>query len=182
MENKLRVFRKELFLGVIQRMLERDGRLTLLEQNKVITPHPFFRIFSTSNTVGLGNWSGLYQGTQVINQGQMDRWDIVAALNYLKPEEEEKILLSKIVELSSDKTKQMISLANITRKSFESGDISTLMSTRTLITWAENWRIFKDFQFAFSLAFLNKCEKNEKVLVTEYYQRCFAEEFKNDLN
>jgi len=161
---------------VIQRMLEREGRLTLLDQNRVIEPNPAFRIFATSNTVGLGNWNGLYQGTQLLNHGQMDRWDIVAALNYLEPAEEEKILLSKVPELGPDITKQMIALANLTRKGFEAGDISTLMSTRTLITWGENWRIFKDLQLGFTLAFLNKCESEEKPLVAEYYQRCFATE------
>jgi cobaltochelatase CobS len=165
---------------VIQRMLEREGRLTLLDQNRVINPNPAFRIFATSNTVGLGNWNGLYQGTQLLNHGQMDRWDIVAALNYLEPAEEQKILMAKVPELSDAEAKAMISLANLTRAGFAAGDISTLMSTRTLITWGENWRIFKDLQIAFSLAFLNKCESEEKVLVAEYYQRCFASEL--DLN
>jgi len=161
---------------VIQRMLEREGRLTLLDQNRVIEPNPAFRIFATSNTVGLGNWNGLYQGTQLLNHGQMDRWDIVAALNYLEPAEEEKILRAKVPELSSETASQMIALANLTRKGFEAGDISTLMSTRTLITWGENWRIFKDLGLGFTLAFLNKCESEEKILVAEYYQRCFAQE------
>jgi len=161
---------------VIQRMLEREGRLTLLDQNRVIEPNPAFRIFATSNTVGLGNWNGLYQGTQLLNHGQMDRWDIVAALNYLEPIEEEKILLAKVPELSPETAKQMIALANLSRKGFEAGDISTLMSTRTLITWGENWRIFKDLQLGFTLAFLNKCESEEKELIAEYYQRCFATE------
>ena len=161
---------------VIQRMLEREGRLTLLDQNRVIEPNPAFRIFATSNTVGLGNWNGLYQGTQLLNHGQMDRWDIVAALNYLEPAEEEKILLAKVPELSSETASQMIALANLTRKGFEAGDISTLMSTRTLITWGENWRIFKDLGLGFTLAFLNKCESEEKILVAEYYQRCLAQE------
>jgi len=161
---------------VIQRMLEREGRLTLLDQNRVINPNPAFRIFATSNTVGLGNWNGLYQGTQLLNHGQMDRWDIVAALNYLEPAEEQKILLAKVPELSDAQAKAMISLANLTRSGFAAGDISTLMSTRTLITWGENWRIFKDLQIAFALAFLNKCESEEKTLVAEYYQRCFASE------
>jgi cobaltochelatase CobS len=160
---------------VIQRMLEREGRLTLLDQNRVIEPNPAFRIFATSNTVGLGNWNGLYQGTQLLNHGQMDRWDIVAALNYLEAGEEEKILLAKVPELSSETASQMIALANLTRKGFEAGDISTLMSTRTLITWGENWRIFKDLGLGFTLAFLNKCETEEKILVAEYYQRCFAQ-------
>jgi cobaltochelatase CobS len=159
---------------VIQRMLEREGRLTLLDQNRVIEPNIGFRIFATSNTVGLGNWNGLYQGTQLLNHGQMDRWDIVAALNYLEPQEEEKILRAKVPELSSEQSASMISLANLTRKGFEAGDISTLMSTRTLITWGENWRIFKDLQLGFTLAFLNKCESEEKNLVGEYYQRCFS--------
>jgi cobaltochelatase CobS len=159
---------------VIQRMLEREGRLTLLDQNRVIEPNPAFRIFATSNTVGLGNWNGLYQGTQLLNHGQMDRWDIVAALNYLVPEEEQKILLAKVPELSPETTSQMIALANLTRKGFEAGDISTLMSTRTLITWGENWRIFKNLELGFTLAFLNKCETEEKILVAEYFQRCFA--------
>jgi cobaltochelatase CobS len=161
---------------VIQRMLEREGRLTLLDQNRVIEPNPAFRIFATSNTVGLGNWNGLYQGTQLLNHGQMDRWDIVAALNYLEPAEEEKILLAKVPELSPETASQMIALANLTRKGFEAGDISTLMSTRTLITWGENWRIFKDLRLGFTLAFLNKCETEEKILVAEYYQRCFSQE------
>jgi len=161
---------------VIQRMLEREGRLTLLDQNRVINPNPAFRIFATSNTVGLGNWNGLYQGTQLLNHGQMDRWDIVAALNYLEPSEEQKIVLAKVPELSDAQAKAMIGLANLTRSSFAAGDISTLMSTRTLITWGENWRIFKDLQLAFALAFLNKCESEEKILVAEYYQRCFASE------
>ena len=161
---------------VIQRMLEREGRLTLLDQNRVIEPNPAFRIFATSNTVGLGNWNGLYQGTQLLNHGQMDRWDIVAALNYLEPAEEEKILRAKVPELSSKTASQMIALANLTRKGFEAGDISTLMSTRTLITWGENWRIFKDLGLGFTLAFLNKCESEEKILVAEYYQRCFTQE------
>jgi len=165
---------------VIQRMLEREGRLTLLDQNRVINPNPAFRIFATSNTVGLGNWNGLYQGTQLLNHGQMDRWDIVAALNYLELEEEKKILLAKVPELSDAQAKAMIGLANLTRDGFAAGDISTLMSTRTLITWGENWRIFKDLQIAFSLAFLNKCESEEKTLVAEYYQRCFASEL--DIN
>ncbi|MBU3619246.1 MoxR family ATPase [Polynucleobacter sp. JS-Fieb-80-E5] len=160
---------------VIQRMLEREGRLTLLDQNRVIEPNPAFRIFATSNTVGLGNWNGLYQGTQLLNHGQMDRWDIVAALNYLEPAEEEKILLAKVPELSPETAGQMIALANLTRKGFEAGDISTLMSTRTLITWGENWRIFNDLELGFTLAFLNKCETEEKILVAEYYQRCFAQ-------
>lgn len=161
---------------VIQRMLEREGRLTLLDQNRVIEPNPAFRIFATSNTVGLGNWNGLYQGTQLLNHGQMDRWDIVAALNYLEPAEERKILLAKVPELSPETASQMIALANLTRKGFEAGDISTLMSTRTLITWGENWQIFKDLGLGFTLAFLNKCETEEKILVAEYYQRCFAQE------
>lgn len=161
---------------VIQRMLEREGRLTLLDQNRVIEPNLAFRIFATSNTVGLGNWNGLYQGTQLLNHGQMDRWDIVAALNYLEPKEEAAIVAAKIPELPTELIDSMVALANLTRQSFESGDLSTLMSTRTLITWGENWKIFKDLKLAFDLAFLNKCESEEKILVAEYFQRCFARE------
>jgi cobaltochelatase CobS len=165
---------------VIQRMLEREGRLTLLDQNRVVNPNAAFRIFATSNTVGLGNWNGLYQGTQLLNHGQMDRWDIIAALNYLEPNEEQKILMAKVRELSPETASQMIALANLTRKGFEAGDISTLMSTRTLITWGENWQILKDLELGFIFAFLNKCESEEKILVSEYYQRCFAKPLFNN--
>ena len=171
---------------VIQRMLEREGRLTLLDQNQVIEPHPFFRIFATCNTVGLGNFNGLYRGTQLLNHGQMDRWDIVAALNYLNPENEAKILAARVPELltldNRETLNAMIALANFTRKGFEAGDLSTLMSTRTLITWGENWRIFSDLQLAFRLAFLNKCEEDEKGLVAEYFQRCFNLELNTQYN
>lgn len=162
---------------VIQRMLEREGRLTLLDQNRVIEPHLYFRIFATSNTVGLGNWNNIYHGTQLLNQGQMDRWDIVAALNYLEPQAEERIIKAKVPLLNAPEhaaiAGQMIALANLTRKGFAAGDLSTLMSTRTVITWAENWTIFGDLETAFRLAFLNKCDFEEKLLIGEYYQRCF---------
>ena len=165
---------------VIQRMLEREGRLTLLDQNRVIEPHAAFRIFATSNTVGLGNWNGLYQGTQLLNHGQMDRWDIVAALNYLSPAQEIEIVLARVpeigVESSAHVVPSMVELANLTRQGFAAGDLSTLMSTRTLITWAENWRIFNNLALAFRLAFLNKCEAEEQALVAELYQRCFDTE------
>jgi cobaltochelatase CobS len=165
---------------VIQRMLEREGRLTLLDQNRVIEPHTAFRIFATSNTVGLGNWNGLYQGTQLLNHGQMDRWDIVAALNYLSPAQEIEIVLARVPEMGIDSSahlvQSMVELANLTRQGFAAGDLSTLMSTRTLITWAENWRIFNNLALAFRLAFLNKCEAEEQALVAEFYQRCFAAE------
>jgi len=165
---------------VIQRMLEREGRLTLLDQNRVIEPHAAFRIFATSNTVGLGNWNGLYQGTQLLNHGQMDRWDIVAALNYLSPAQEIEIVLARVpeigVESSAHIVQSMVELANLTRQGFAAGDLSTLMSTRTLITWAENWRIFNNLALAFRLAFLNKCEAEEQALVAEFYQRCFDTE------
>lgn len=165
---------------VIQRMLEREGRLTLLDQNRVIEPHPAFRIFATSNTVGLGNWNGLYHGTQLLNHGQMDRWDIVAALNYLAPAQEAEIVLARVPEIGIDSlanlVQSMVQLANLTRQAFAAGDLSTLMSTRTLITWAENWRIFNNLAIAFRLAFLNKCEAEEQPLVAEFYQRCFDAE------
>ena len=165
---------------VIQRMLEREGRLTLLDQNRVIEPHTAFRIFATSNTVGLGNWNGLYQGTQLLNHGQMDRWDIVAALNYLSPTQEAEIVLARVPEIGINSSvslvQSMVELANLTRQGFAAGDLSTLMSTRTLITWAENWRIFNNLALAFRLAFLNKCEAEEQPLVAEFYQRCFDAE------
>jgi cobaltochelatase CobS len=165
---------------VIQRMLEREGKLTLLDQNRVIEPHPAFRIFATSNTVGLGNWNSIYHGTQLLNHGQMDRWDVVAALNYLEPDAEAQIIKAKVPSLNNSENNlvvgQMIALANLTRNGFAAGDLSTLMSTRTVITWAENWAIFGDLALAFRLAFLNKCETEEKKLIAEYYQRCFNTE------
>jgi cobaltochelatase CobS len=165
---------------VIQRMLEREGKLTLLDQNRVIEPHPAFRIFATSNTVGLGNWNSIYHGTQLLNHGQMDRWDVVAALNYLEPDAEAQIIKAKVPSLNNSENSlvvgQMIALANLTRNGFAAGDLSTLMSTRTVITWAENWAIFGDLALAFRLAFLNKCESEEKKLIAEYYQRCFNTE------
>lgn len=165
---------------VIQRMLEREGKLTLLDQNRVIEPHSAFRIFATSNTVGLGNWNSIYHGTQLLNHGQMDRWDVVAALNYLEPDAEAQIIKAKVPSLNNSENNlvvgQMIALANLTRNGFAAGDLSTLMSTRTVITWAENWAIFGDLALAFRLAFLNKCETEEKKLIAEYYQRCFNTE------
>ena len=165
---------------VIQRILEVEGKLTLLDQNRVIRPHPAFRLFATANTVGLGDTTGLYHGTQQINQGQMDRWNIVATLNYLPPEEEAKIILSKTPTMRDEKGKkmigQMISLADMTRRGFINGDISTVMSPRTVITWAENARIFGDLGLAFRLTFLNKCDEAERPIVAEYYQRCFNQE------
>ena len=165
---------------VIQRILEVEGKLTLLDQNKVLTPHPSFRLFSTANTVGLGDTSGLYHGTQQINQGQMDRWHIVSILNYLEPELELSVVLAKVASLNSKKgieeTNNMISVADLTRQGFANGDISTLMSPRTVISWAENTNIFKDRKKAFEVTFLNKCDETERVIISEYYQRCFDEE------
>ena len=165
---------------VIQRVLEVEGKMTLLDQNRVIRPHPAFRLFATSNTVGLGDTTGLYHGTQQINQGQMDRWNVVATLNYLPEDEELKIVLAKVPELSDKKGlergKQMIQLAELTRRGFMNGDISTVMSPRTVITWAENTRIFKDLGFAFRVTFLNKCDEAERPIVAEYFQRCFDSE------
>ena len=166
---------------VIQRVLEVSGRLTLLDQNRVIRPHPAFRLFATANTVGLGDTSGLYHGTQQINQGQMDRWSIVATLNYLPHDAETNIVLAKVK--SFDKTKEgrdainkMVRVADLTRNAFMSGDLSTVMSPRTVITWAENSEIFGDVGFAFRLTFLNKCDELERPLVAEFYQRCFGKE------
>ncbi|HAM46211.1 MAG TPA: cobaltochelatase subunit CobS, partial [Alphaproteobacteria bacterium] len=165
---------------VIQRVLEVDGKLTLLDQNKVIRPHPFFRLFSTTNTIGLGDTSGLYHGTQQINQGQMDRWNIVTTLNYLPHDAEVDIVLSKSPSYDSDIGKKtladMVTVADLTRAAFMNGDISTVMSPRTVLTWAENASIFNDVGFAFRLTFLNKCDELERPTVAEFYQRCFGEE------
>jgi cobaltochelatase CobS len=165
---------------VIQRVLEVEGKLTLLDQNRVIRPHPAFRLFSTANTVGLGDTTGLYHGTQQINQGQMDRWNIVATLNYLPHDAEVEIVLSKVPTWSTDDGKKtisaMVALADLTRAGFIAGDISTVMSPRTVMTWAENARIFGDIGFAFRLTFLNKCDEIERATVAEYYQRCFGSE------
>ncbi len=166
---------------VIQRVLEVEGRLTLLDQNRVIKPHPSFRLFATANTVGLGDTTGLYHGTQQINQGQMDRWNIVATLNYLPHAQETAIVLAKMGIEPSDKAakkqiESMVALADLTRAGFINGDISTVMSPRTVITWSENARIFKDVGFAFRLTFLNKCDEAERSTVAEYYQRCFNED------
>ncbi len=165
---------------VIQRVLEVEGKLTLLDQNKVIRPHPMFRLFSTANTVGLGDTTGLYHGTQQINQGQMDRWNIVATLNYLPHAQEVSIVLAKLGSEGDAKMKKqieaMVALADLTRAGFIAGDISTVMSPRTVITWAENARIFGDVGFAFRLTFLNKCDEAERATVAEYYQRCFNED------
>lgn len=165
---------------VIQRVLEIDGKLTLLDQNRVMTPHPYFRLFSTTNTVGLGDTTGLYHGTQQINQGQMDRWNIVSTLNYLPHDAEKEIVLSKVPEYASKQEQELVSsmveLADLTRDGFMNGDISTVMSPRTVITWAENAKIFDDIAVAFRLTFLNKCDEMERPVVAEYYQRCFGEE------
>jgi cobaltochelatase CobS len=165
---------------VIQRVLEVEGKLTLLDQNKVVRPSPAFRLFSTANTVGLGDTTGLYHGTQQINQGQMDRWNIVATLNYLPAEVEEKIVLSKVPTYNTEDGRRMIAamvaLADLTRSGFMAGDISTVMSPRTVITWAENARIFNDVPFGFRVTFLNKCDETERPIVAEYYQRCFGRE------
>ncbi len=165
---------------VIQRILEVDGKLTLLDQNRVIHPHSHFRLFSTTNTVGLGDTSGLYHGTQQINQGQMDRWNIVTVLNYLAPEKEKDIVLAKVPEWQTDDGQStitnMVSVANLTRQGFMNGDISTVMSPRTVINWAENASIFKDVGFAFRVAYLNKCDEMERTTIAEYYQRCVGEE------
>ena len=166
---------------VIQRVLEVSGKLTLLDQSKVIKPHPAFRLFSTTNTIGLGDTSGLYHGTQQINQGQMDRWSMVATLNYLPHDDEAKIVLSKVKSFTKTDAKkkqvsQMVRVADLTRSAFINGDLSTVMSPRTVMTWAENAEIFNDIGFGFRVTFLNKCDELEKPLVAEFYQRCFGEE------
>ncbi|WP_368415422.1 cobaltochelatase subunit CobS [Falsiroseomonas sp.] len=171
---------------VIQRVLEVEGKLTLLDQNRVIRPHSQFRLFATANTVGLGDTTGLYHGTQQINQGQMDRWNIVATLNYLPHAQETQIVMAKLgMDANDAKQKRqveaMVALADLTRAGFIAGDISTVMSPRTVITWAENARIFGDIGFAFRLSFLNKCDEAERSTVAEYYQRCFNEELPTGL-
>jgi cobaltochelatase CobS len=167
---------------VIQRVLEVEGKLTLLDQNRVIRPHPAFRLFATANTVGLGDTTGLYHGTQQINQGQMDRWNIVATLNYLPHDEEVKIVLAKAPEWDTEDGRRaisaMVALADLTRSGFINGDISTVMSPRTVMTWAQNANIFNDIGFAFRVTFLNKCDEVERPIVAEYYQRCFGTELK----
>ena len=165
---------------VIQRVLEVDGKMTLLDQNRIIHPHPAFRLFATANTIGLGDTSGLYHGTQQINQGQMDRWNIVATLNYLSHDEEVKIVRSKLNSYNSGEGAEaisaMVDVAALTRSGFVNGDISTVMSPRTVIMWAENAEIFNDVAFGFRTTFLNKCDELERPLIAEYYQRCMGEE------
>jgi cobaltochelatase CobS len=161
---------------VIQRVLETEGKLTLLDQNRVIRPNPWFRLFATANTVGLGDTSGLYHGTQAINQGQMDRWNIVVGLNYLPAPVENQIVRSKVPQMDEKQIADMVKVADLTRQGFINGDISTVMSPRTVITWAQNTEIFKDVGFAFRLSFLNKCDETERMLVAEYYQRVFGTE------
>ncbi len=165
---------------VIQRVLEVQGKLTLLDQSKVIHPHPYFRLFSTANTVGLGDTSGLYHGTQQINQGQMDRWSIVTTLNYLPHDQETAIIEAKCKSYQTDSGKEcidnMVRVADLTRQAFMNGDLSTVMSPRTVLTWAENAEIFNDVGLAFRLTFINKCDELERGLVAEFYQRCFDEE------
>ncbi|MCC7259587.1 MAG: AAA family ATPase [Alphaproteobacteria bacterium] len=165
---------------VIQRVLEAEGRLTLLDQNKILHPHPCFRLFATANTIGLGDTTGLYHGTHPINQGQMDRWNIVATLNYLPAKDEEAIVLAKVGGYASKKGKEdvaaMVALANLTREAFINGDLSTVMSPRTVITWAENARIFGNMETAFRFSFYNKCDETERPILDECYQRCFNTE------
>ena len=166
---------------VIQRVLEVSGRLTLLDQNRVISPHPSFRLFATANTIGLGDTSGLYHGTQQINQGQMDRWSIVTTLNYLPHDKEVDIVAAKVKHFQKssegqDTIGKMVRVADLTRNAFMGGDLSTVMSPRTVITWAENAEIFGDVGFAFRLTFLNKCDELERPLVAEFYQRSFGKE------
>jgi len=161
---------------VIQRVLETEGKLTLLDQNRVIRPNKYFRLFATANTVGLGDTSGLYHGTQQINQGQMDRWNIVITLNYLPAATESKVVLSKVSDTAEDTVQKMIKVADLSRQGFINGDISTVMSPRTVISWAQNTAIFDNVGFAFRLSFLNKCDEAERQLVAEYYQRVFGED------
>jgi cobaltochelatase CobS len=163
---------------VIQRVLEAQGKMTLLDQNRVITPHPAFRLMATANTIGLGDTTGLYHGTQQINQGQLDRWNLVTTLNYLPHDAEMEIVLAKVpnydTEEGREQVSSMVSVADLTRSGFMNGDISTVMSPRTVITWAENTELFHDLATAFRMTFLNKCDELERPAVAEYYQRCFG--------
>lgn len=165
---------------VIQRILERDGKFTLLDQNKVIRPNPYFRLFATANTVGLGNLNGLYHGTQLLNHAQIDRWNIVTTLNYLPHSEEIEIVAARVNSMNNERDRKilsgMVALAELTRNGFAAGDLSTLMSPRTVISWAENYEIFRDLGVSFRLSYLNKCDDAERSTVAEYYQRCFDEE------
>ena len=165
---------------VIQRVLEANGKMTLLDQNRVIRSHPAFRLMATANTIGLGDTTGLYHGTQQINQGQLDRWNLVATLNYLPHEEEQRIVLAKVPAYDTEEghktVSAMIAVADLTRAGFMAGDISTVMSPRTVITWAENTELFDDLGIAFKMTFLNKCDELERGAVAEYYQRCFGED------
>ena len=170
---------------VIQRILESEGNFTLLDKNKVIKQNKYFRLFATSNTVGLGDTTGLYHGTQQINQGQMDRWNIVTTLNYLSLEKEMDIILAKNKSYNTSEGKEkisnMIKVASLTRKGFMSGDISTVMSPRTVLHWAENAKIFNDIGYSFRVTFLNKCDESEKNIIAEYYQRCFGDDLPESL-
>jgi cobaltochelatase CobS len=165
---------------VIQRVLEQSGKLTLLDQNRVIRAHSAFRLFATTNTIGLGDTTGLYHGTQQINQGQMDRWNVVTTLNYLPHDKEVEIMLSKLPGYNTAEGKKkvgaMVRVADLSRNAFINGDISTVMSPRTVLTWAENAEIFGDVGFAFRVTFLNKCDELERATVAEFYQRCFGED------
>ena len=163
---------------VIQRILETEGKLTLLDQSRVIKPNKYFRLFATANTVGLGDTSGLYHGTQQINQGQMDRWNIVTILNYLSNTEEEQIISNKIKKMNNKTGKEiiksMVATADLSRAGFMNGDISTVMSPRTVLTWAENYLMFNDAEYAFKLSFLNRCDELERPIIEEYFQRSFG--------
>ena len=169
---------------VIQRVLEVEGRLTLLDQSRVIEPHPAFRLFATANTIGLGDATGLYHGTQPLNQGQMDRWNIVVTLNYLSHDQEMNVVLSRCPEYRTEQGRQtvsaMVALAALTRRGFADGDLSTVMSPRTVVTWAENMTLFHDIALAFRLTFLNRCDEDERALVAEYYQRCIGHDLPSD--
>ena len=172
---------------VIQRVLESEGKFTLLDKNRVLKPHPYFRLFATTNTVGLGDTTGLYHGTQQINQGQMDRWNLVSTLNYLNFEQEKNIMLSKVQSFNNSEREEIIELkikvADLSRTGLSNGDISTVMSPRTVLTWAQNAEILDfNYSLAFKLTFLNKCDESERQIISEYYQRCFGEEISNETN
>ena len=168
---------------VIQRVLEADGRLTILDQNRVLHPHPSFRLFATANTIGLGDLTGLYHGTQQLNQAQLDRWNVTMRLDYMQEEDEVRMVAGKATWLNGDeRLPLMVRMAGLTRMGFRAGDISTVMSPRTVLAWAENLRLFGDLDFAFQTAFLNRCDESERGIFAEYFQRCFGSELASSHN
>ena len=165
---------------VLQRLLERAGAFTLLERNEVLRPHPGFRLFATANTAGQGNHGGPYHGVQRLNHAQLDRWNIVARLEHLPADEEAAVVRTKVPALDGERGREiaaaMVAVAALTRTGYAAGDLSTLMSPRTVISWAENLVLFEDPALAFRLSFANRCDADEQLVLDEYFQRCFGRE------